>query len=67
MNKELIRQLYDRAAMECCDGKAWVWEEQFARQVVLEAINHLSFCPTLYPRAADEAVHKLKTHFGVNK
>lgn len=67
MNKELVRQLYDRAALNCTDSKAWVWEEEFARQVVLEAINFLQFAPTLYPRATDEAVYKLQQHFGVRK
>ena len=39
MNKELIQRLYKQSTNNClvaCTNKAWAWEEEFAKLIVLE-------------------------------
>lgn len=71
MNKEILRRIYANSVEASIlrdigeTRKAWVWEEEFAKEIVTESVKVLNNYSILYGTSMNLAAEILKNHFEV--
>lgn len=63
MKREILEVLYQKAEAQCHTNEAWVFEEKFAKQVVIETI--VVMASACYTQGLQAAITKTCEHFGI--